>query len=45
MDVADNHLQGDPVIVKLLVVLLIVFGYLLVARVVRGVPARRRRRH
>jgi len=30
---------------KLLVVLLIVFGYLLVARVVRGVPARRRRRH
>jgi hypothetical protein len=33
------------VIVKLLVVLLIVFGYLLVARVVRGVPTRRRRRH
>jgi hypothetical protein len=33
------------VLLKLLVVLLIVFGYLLVARVVRGVPARRRRRH
>jgi hypothetical protein len=34
-----------PVLLKLLVVLPIVFGYLLVARVVRGVPARRRRRH
>jgi len=33
------------VLLKLLVVLLIVFAYLLVARVVRGVPARRRRRH
>jgi len=32
------------VLAKLLVVLLIVFAYLLVARLLRGVPAKRRRR-
>jgi len=32
------------VIVKVLIILLVIFAYLLVARIVRGVPRRKRRR-
>lgn len=35
---------GVQVLVKLLIVLLVVFAYLFVARLLRGVPAKRRRR-
>jgi hypothetical protein len=35
---------GVQVLLKLLIVLLVVFAYLFVARLLRGVPAKRRRR-